>query len=91
MLPDPIKLLIAAVIAYLVTEGEKVIGQWFGKDLSGVFAGFAAILTTSIIVFAESLLGLVDEQYRATVEAVFGLLVALLGAFGVHKMIKRLA
>jgi hypothetical protein len=90
MLPNELKIVLSSLVAFLVTEGLKVVGQWLGKDLSGVGAAIAASLTTAVVVFAESLLLLVPEAYQATVQAVFGLLIALLGAFGVHSQIKKL-
>lgn len=90
MLPNELKVILASVIAFLVTEGLKVVGKWIKADLSGAGAAIAASLTTAFVVFAEALLALVGEQYRATVAAVFGLLIALLGAFGVHAQLKAL-
>lgn len=90
MLPNELKLLLASAVAFLVTEGLKVVGGWFKADLSGAAAGIAAAATTAVIIFAESLLALVPDQYRASVNALFGLLIALLGAFGVHSQLKKL-
>lgn len=81
-------MILASAIAFLVTEGLKVVGGWFKADLSGVSAGIAASLTAAIVMFAESLLALVPVEYQDSVAAFFGLLVALLGAFGVHKQMK---
>jgi len=91
MLPNELKLILASVVAFLVTEGLKVVGKWFNADLSGAGAAIAASLTTAFVVFAESLLALVPELYMPTVSAIFGLLIALLGAFGVHAQLKRLS
>lgn len=88
MLPNELKVLLASAVAFLVTEGLKVVGKWFNADLSGASAGIAASVTTALVVFSEALLALVNDQYRATVQAIFGLLIALLGAFGVHAQIK---
>ena len=90
MLPNELKVILASAVAFLVTEGLKVVGKWFNADLSGAGSVIAASLTTACIVFAEALLALVGEQYRATVSAIFGLLIALLGAFGVHSQVKSL-
>lgn len=90
MLPNELKIVVASVIAFLVTEGLKVVSGWVGKDLSGVSAAIAASLTTAIVVFAEALLALIPAAYQATTAAIFGLLIALLGAFGVHSQVKQL-
>lgn len=90
MLPEALKLLLASGVAFLVTEGLKVVGGWLKADLSGAAAAIAAALTTAIVVFIESLLALVPEQYREAVGAIFALLIALLGAFGIHRQLKLL-
>ena len=90
MLPEALRLLLSSGIAFLVTEGLKVVGKWFHADLSGVSAAIAAALTTALVVFIEALLGLVPEEYREAVQAVFALVIALLGAFGLHRQLKLL-
>ena len=90
MLPEALKLLLASGVAFLVTEGLKVVGKWFKADLSGAGAAIAAALSTAVVLFIESLLALVPEQYRESVGAVFSLIIALLGAFGVHAQLKLL-
>ena len=89
MLPNELKILLASAVSFLVTEGLKVVGKWFSADLSGGGSVIAASLTTAIVVFAESLLALVPAQYQDSVAAIFGLLIALLGAFGVHSQLKK--
>lgn len=89
MLPVELKLVFASVVAFLVTEGLKVVGKWIGADLGGASAAIAASLTTAALVFAESLLALVPADYHSIVSAIFGLVIALLGAFGVHAQSKK--
>ena len=88
-IPFELQVLIAAAVTYLVTEGEKVVGGWFGKDLGGVFAGFAAAITGAVVLFFNTWLALIPPEYVPTVQAVFALLVALLAAFGIHRKLKN--
>ena len=89
VLPDEIKLLLAAGMVFFVTEGLKVVGSWFGKDLTGLAAGVAAALTGAIVVFSNGLLAQVPAEYQQIVVAVFSLIGLLLGAFGVHGVRKQ--
>ena len=88
MLPNELKFVLASFVTFLVTEGLKVVGKWFNADLSGASAGIAAGLTGAAVLFADSLLALVPVAYQGTVAAIFGLVIALLGAFGVHAQFK---
>lgn len=89
-LPNELKALIGLGVMYLVTEGLKVVGTWFGKDLSGWGAGLAAALTGLVIVFAEDLLTLVPAQYEGLAQSILTALVVLLGGFGLHRFSTRL-
>lgn len=88
-LPEEIKALIASAVGLVVTQGLKKIGEWIGVDLSGNSAKIAAALTTAIILFADSLIALVPEPYQPVVSGVFGLLIAILGAFGLYKILYK--
>jgi len=90
MLPDELKLALTSLVTFAVTEGLKVVSGWFGWDLSGIAAGIAAALTGAILLFADGLLASVPEQYKPTVTAILGLIVALLGAFGIHAQFKKM-
>lgn len=89
-LPNELKALLLVVVTGLVTEGLKVVGGWFGKDLSGWAAGLAAGITGVIILFSENLLSLIPAEYEGIAQAVLNFLVILLGAFGLHRQFKRL-
>lgn len=88
-LPIEIQMLIAAGVAFLVTQGLKSISEFIGFDISGIGSMITAALVSAVIVFANALLGAVPPEAQQTVQAIFGLLVALLGAFGIHKTVKR--
>ena len=89
MLPTELKLVLTALITYAVTEGLKVIGKWVNYDLTGSAAAIAASLTGALVMFADTLLATIPAEYQPAVGAAFGLLIALLGAFGVHAQIKK--
>lgn len=89
MLPSELKLVLTVLITYAVTEGLKVIGKWVKYDLTGSAAAIAASLTGAIVMFADTLLATIPAEYQPVVGAVFGLLIAVLGAFGVHAQIKK--
>lgn len=88
-LPNEVQVLIAAGVAYLVTQGLKSLSEFLGFDLSGIGAMITASLVSVVVVFANALLVAVPPEAQASVAAVFGLLVALLGAFGLHKTLKK--
>lgn len=88
VIPDELKVVIVGALTFLVTEGLKVVGSWFGRDLSGSAAGIAALLSGAVLLFADSLLALVPAEYAATVGAIFALAVTLLSSFGIHKKSK---
>ena len=88
-LPNEIKLLIASVVTYAVTQGLKSLSAKIGFDLSGNAAFIAASLVGVVVVFSDSLLAAVPAEYQGSVSASLGLFVALLGAFGIHKSVSK--
>jgi high-affinity Fe2+/Pb2+ permease len=88
-IPDELKLLIASAIGFIVTEGLKSLSNLLKFDISGYGAVITAALVTALIVFFEAILGAVPADYQASVTAALGLLVAILGAFGIHRQFKR--
>lgn len=89
-LPSELVLVLSAVIGVLVVEGLKVVGGWFGKDLSGWAAGLSAAIVSLVVLFANDLLSLVPVEYEAVVAAILNVLVVLLGMFGLHRQVKRI-
>lgn len=80
--------LIAAAIGYLVTEGLKSLSALLGRDLSGSSAAISAALVTAFVLFAEAMLSAVPDSYQPIVRALMSLLVAVFGAFGIHRLKK---
>jgi hypothetical protein len=90
-LPVEIQAVIAAGIGFIVTEGLKALSQVLGKDISGAGAAITAALVTAVIVFANALLAIVPAEYQSLAQALLGVLVAVLGAFGIHRQFRRFA
>lgn len=88
-LPSELQGLIAAGVGFLVAEGIKSLSALLGKDLSGYAAAISAALTTAILLFSSALLSAVPAEYQETVRAALMLLVAVLGAMGIHRQVKR--
>lgn len=89
-IPDVLQGLFAAGVLYLVTEGLKVVGSWFGKDLSGSASAISSALVAAIMVFANQLLALIPEAYAPVVEQALSLVVLILTASGLFRTVKKL-
>ena len=87
-LPYELQALLAAGVAYLVTNGLKSLSELVGKDISGIGSVITASLVGAVVVFANSLLSAIPAEAQQSVQAAFGLAVALLGAFGLHRAVK---
>lgn len=88
-LPIELQALIAAGIGFLVTEGLKALSSLFGKDLGGVGAAITAALVSAVVLFVNALIAIIPPEYAPVVQSVLALLVAVFGAFGVHRQVKR--
>ena len=84
-IPDDFKVILAAGVGWIVTEGLKALGALFKIDLSGKAAAVTAALVTAIVFFANELLAKIPAQYDPVVSSIFALLVAVLGAYGIHR------
>ena len=81
-LPNEIVLLLSAGIGFLVTNGLKsLFPKW---DISGSAAQITAALVTCFVALGNQGLALVPVEYQQVVLTIFTLIVAVLGAFGVH-------
>ncbi len=87
-LPAELQALIAMGIGYLVTQGLKSLSKLVGKDLGGWGAAITASVVTTVIYFLHALLSAVPEAAAPSVAIGLTLLVAILGAFGVHATVK---
>jgi F0F1-type ATP synthase assembly protein I len=88
-LPNELQVILAAAIAFLITQGLKSISERFGLDLSGSAAVLTASAVTFVTVFANSLLAFIPPEAQPIISAIFGLLVALFGAFGLHRTLSK--
>ena len=88
-LPIELQAVIAAGLGFLVTEGLKSLSTLLGKDLSGAAAGITAALASAVFLFVGSLLSAIPAEYAGVVQASLALLVAVLGAFGIHRQVRR--
>jgi hypothetical protein len=86
--PLELQALIAMGIGYLVTQGLKSISKLLHVDLSGWGAAITASIVTTVIYFMSALLSAVPAVAQPSVAIGLTLLVAILGAFGVHATVK---
>ena len=85
-LPQEIVLLITAGIAFLVTNGLKsLFPNW---DISGAAAKITAAIVTCVIALVNQGLVYVPATYQPIVLTIFTLIVAVLGAYGIHYSLK---
>ena len=87
MLPDEIKVALSSLIGFLVTEGLKALFP--NVDIAPFVKVISAAVFTALVMFADGLLALVPPEYQSVVAGVLGLIVALLGAFGIHGVFKK--
>lgn len=88
-LPTELQAILAGAIGALVTEGLKALGNLFHIDLSGKAAAVTAAIVTALVFFANALLAKIPAEYEGLASSIFMLLVAALGAFGVHRQLVR--
>lgn len=87
---DPqLQALIIAGLTWLVTEGLKSLSGALGIDLSGAKTAVVAALVALVLAGVNGLLGLIPAQYHQVAQVIMTLLVAILGAFGIHNQAKK--
>ena len=77
-------------IGFLVTQGLKALLNLFGKDFSGKWAAFVAVVVASVVVFLEGLLGLVPPDMEPIFTSALQLIAMILGMFGFHYTYKNI-
>ena len=75
---------IKGLLTFLITQGLKAFFNLIGQDFDKAGAALVALVVGSVVFFIEGLLALVPPESLPLVEAIIGLLVALLSAFGIH-------
>jgi len=88
-LPNELVLLITAGVGFLVTNGLKALFP--SLDISGVSAKLTAAAVTSVLVLINWGLSFVPVEFQQPVAAAFGLIVAVLTAYGIHYSLKSQA
>lgn len=84
-----VQTLIMVLVTFLVTAGIKSISSMLGLDLSGYGSAVTAALVAILFgVFQSSVIPLIPAEFLPLVDQIAGLLIALLGAMGVHKTVK---
>lgn len=87
---DPeLQIILVGFVTFLVTEGLKALGGLFGIDLSGAGSAVTAGIVALLLTFINALLGFIPPEYHEIARAVMSFLVVLLGAFGLHRQLKR--
>ncbi len=90
VLPDWAQLLIYAGIGWVITQGLKSLSKAIPNtpDLSGVATALTGAFVTAIVVFGNALLAMIPAESQAPVAALFGLLAAILSAYGIAGTVK---
>lgn len=88
-MPDALTAIIQTFLVYIVTEGLKSFLTVFKIDLTGKATVIAAALTTAVVAFLNGLLGAVPAGFSPVAVLILQLVVALLGAGGFFRLLKR--
>lgn len=88
VLPMLLQSLIAAAIAWVVTQGLKSLSKVLKYDLSGAGTAITGALVTATILFFNALLAAIPPAAREPVAAGLGLIVSILSAYGISGTIK---
>lgn len=84
-----VQTLLLVLVTFLVTAGIKSLSTLVGMDLSGYGAAWTAALVAILFgLFQTSVVPNIPANYLPLVDQVAGLLIAILGAMGVHKTVK---
>lgn len=86
VLPNEIVLLLEFGIGLLVTNGLKSLFP--NVDISGSSAKVTAALVMICVTLSNQLLAFVPAQFQPVASTLFGLIVAILGAYGLHYTLK---
>ena len=86
-----VAVLITLLVGFLVTQGLKSLSNLLGFDLSGYAAALVAAVVTLLVGVFNGLIPLIPANIAPLIEPAAALIIAILGAFGVHYSIKSLA
>ncbi len=85
-IPQELVLVIAAGIGYLVTNGLKSLFP--NANIQGTASQITAAVVTTVVALGNQLLLFVPAPYQPAVLAGFTLVLAILGAYGIHYSVK---
>ena len=83
-LPVELKVAIGSVLTMVVTAGLKAVANLFGKDFAGVWAALVAVIVASLLFFLDGLVAMIPVEYQDVAAGLFGLIITVLSAFGLH-------
>ena len=84
VIPAELRVVLVGFVTYLLTQGLKALAGLLGKDFSGWAAAVVAIVVGSIMFFLDGIVASIPVEYHDVVAGAFGLIIAVLSAFGVH-------
>jgi hypothetical protein len=88
-IPEELKVLLAMVVVFIVTEFLKWVSSKINFDLSGYSAQVAAAIVSALLVFINAVLTNVPAEFVPIVNQIFVLLVVILGSTGLYKKLSK--
>jgi len=89
MLQEPVYLLIAVLVTFLVTEGAKALAARFGTDIGPGVSQIIAALVGLLVMVVNPLLAQVPAEYAPYLVSAIQVILAVFSAFGVHRTAVR--
>ena len=83
-LPIELKIALGGFLTMLITAGLKSAANLVGKDFSGGWSALVAAIVASILFSVDALVALTPVEYQEVVAGIFGLIITVLSAFGLH-------
>jgi len=85
-----VKALVAGTIAFFVTQGFKLLGEWMKKDLRGVAAFVTFVVTAAVLAGLDAILAQVPADYRDLLDWIVKAVIMLVGGSGVFRVYKSI-
>jgi hypothetical protein len=83
-LPPELRVALGGFLTFLLTQGLKALANLIGFDIGGWGSAIVASIVASILIFVDGIVALIPPEWQPVAGAVFGLIAAILSAFGVH-------
>ena len=83
-MPIELKVALGGLLTLLITAGFKSMANLVGKDFSGGWAALVGAIVASILFSVDAIVALTPVEYQEVVAGVFGLIITVLSAFGLH-------